>query len=33
MMSGMWLIWILTAVVLVLAVAALFKYLKGGGKQ
>ena len=33
MMGGMGLIWLLVVAVLVLAIAALVKYLRGGGRQ
>ena len=33
MMGGMGLVWLLVVVVLVLAIAALVKYLRGGGRR
>ena len=33
MMGGMGLVWLLAVVVLVLAIAALVKYLRGGGRR
>jgi crotonobetainyl-CoA:carnitine CoA-transferase CaiB-like acyl-CoA transferase len=33
MMAGMWLIWLLTIVLLVLGIAALVKYLRSGGTR